>query len=319
MRVKTLTASYLLDWILGDPEFVPHPVRYIGKAIAYGECALRRRGSGPLVEFIGGLVLTSGIVVGSAVAVSKLLSTLNHLSPSGSRAVEIYLAASCLATRNLLDEAKCVVQAMEDSDLERARLRLSRIVGRDTAGLDASGIARAVIETLAESLCDGVIAPLTYLVIGGVPMAMAYKAVNTLDSMIGHRDEDYEWFGKTAARLDDAANFLPARIAALLVCSACAIFEPSNACSAWRTWRLDGLRHASPNAGQTESAMAGALRVQLGGVNMYDGECVETALLGPGFPGPEVHHVRKALRITAVASVLGFAVGCLLLSGRRHG
>jgi adenosylcobinamide-phosphate synthase len=319
MRVKTLTVSYLLDWILGDPEFLPHPVRLIGKTIAEGERTLRRPGTGSAAEFIGGLVLTGGIVIGSAVAISKLLSTLDRLSPSGARAVEIYLGASCVATRNLLDEAKCVVQALEDSDLERARLRLSRIVGRDTAGLDASGIARAVIETLAESLCDGVIAPLTYLVIGGVPMAMAYKAVNTLDSMIGHRDEDYEWFGKAAARLDDAANFLPARIAALLVCGVCTIFEPGNTCSAWRTWRLDGLKHASPNAGQTESAMAGALRVQLGGVNMYDGECIETALLGSGFPGPEVHHARKALRITALASVLGFAVGCLLLSGRRHG
>ena len=150
-------------------------------------------------------------------------------------------------------------------------------------------------------------------------MAMAYKAVNTLDSMIGHRDENYEWFGKVAARLDDGANFLPARIAALLVCGACTIFEPGNTRSAFRTWRLDGRKHASPNAGQAESAMAGALRVQLGGVNTYDGECVETAFLGSGFPGPEVHHVRKALRITALASVLGFAVGCLMLSGRRHG
>jgi adenosylcobinamide-phosphate synthase len=319
MRVTTLMASYLLDWIMGDPEFLPHPVRLIGKTIAAGERTLRRPVSGPLAEFIGGLMLTGGIVAGSAVATSRLLSALHRHSRSSARFVEIYLAASCLATRNLLDEASSVLQALEEADLERARMRLSRIVGRDTAGLDSGEIARAVIETLAESLCDGVIAPLTYLVIGGVPMAMAYKAVNTLDSMIGHRDEDYEWFGKAAARLDDAANVLPARIAALLVCGACTIFEPGNTRSAFRTWRLDGRKHASPNAGQTESAMAGALRVQLGGVSTYDGECVETAFLGSGFPGPEVHHVRKALSITALASVLGFAVGCLMLSGRRHG
>ena len=319
MRVTTLMASYLLDWIMGDPEFLPHPVRLIGKTIAAGERTLRRPVSGPLAEFIGGLMLTGGIVAGSAVATSRLLSALHRHSRSSARFVEIYLTASCLATRNLLDEASSVLQALEEADFERARMRLSRIVGRDTAGLDAGEIARAVIETLAESLCDGVIAPLTYLVIGGVPMAMAYKAVNTLDSMIGHRDEDYEWFGKAAARLDDAANVLPARIAALLVCGACTFFEPGNTRSAFRTWRLDGRKHASPNAGQAESAMAGALRVQLGGVNTYDGECVETAFLGSGFPGPEVHHVRKALRITALASVLGFAVGCLMLSGRRHG
>lgn len=319
MRVETLTASYLLDWVLGDPESFPHPVKFIGNAIATGERSLRRSGSGQAAEFIGGLVLTSGIVAGSAVAVSKLLDALHRLIPSGARAVEIWLGASCLATRNLLDEASSVLQALEKADLERARLRLSRIVGRDTAELDASEIARAVIETLAESLCDGVIAPLTYLAVGGVPMAMAYKAVNTLDSMIGHRDEDYEWFGKAAAGLDDAANFLPARFAALLVCGACAILEPANICSAWRTWRLDGLKHASPNAGQTESAMAGALRVQLGGVNTYEDTRVETPLLGAGFAGPNVRHVRKALRITAMASVLGFAVACIVLSGRRDG
>ena len=226
MRISTLTASYLLDWIVGDPEFLPHPVRLIGKTIAAGERTLRRPGTGPALEFVGGLVLTGGIVAGSAVAVSKLLSTLNQLSPSRARFVEIWLGASCLATRNLLDEASSVLQALEEADLQRARLRLSRIVGRDTAGLDSNEIARAV-SRLSESLCDGVIAPLTYLVIGGVPMVMAYKAVNTLDSMIGHRGDDYEWFGKAAARLDDAANFLPARLAALLVCGACAIREPA--------------------------------------------------------------------------------------------
>jgi len=319
MRVKTLTASYLLDWALGDPESFPHPVRLIGNAIEAGERILRRRGSGPFAEFIGGVILTCGIVAGSAVAVSKLLSALDRLNPSSARVAEIWLGASCLATRNLLDEANSVVQALEDADLERARMRLSRIVGRDTARLEANEVTRAVIETLAESLCDGVIAPLIYLAVGGVPIAMAYKAVNTLDSMIGHRDEDYEWFGKTAARLDDAANFLPARITALLVCGACAILEPGNTTSAWRTWRSDGLKHASPNAGQTESAMAGALRVQLGGVNTYDGESVETPLLGSGFPGPDVQHARKALSITALVSLLGFTVGYLVRSGRRHG
>jgi adenosylcobinamide-phosphate synthase len=320
LRLETLTASYLLDWVLGDPESFPHPVRFIGNAIATGERALHRPGSGQASEFIGGLVLTTGIVAGSALAVSKLLgAALHRLSPSGARALEIWLGASCLATRNLLDEANSILQALEEADLERARLRLSRIVGRDTTELDASEIARAVIETLAESLCDGVITPLTYLAVGGVPMAMAYKAVNTLDSMIGHRDEDYEWFGKAAARLDDAANFVPARIAALLVCGACAILEPGNTCSAWRTWRQDGLKHASPNAGQTESAMAGALRVQLGGVNTYEGARVDTPLLGAGFAGPDAHYVRKALRITAMASVLGFAVACIVLSGRRDG
>jgi adenosylcobinamide-phosphate synthase len=222
-----------------------------------------------------------------------------------------------LATRNLLDEAGAVIAALERTELDTARRLLARIVGRDTADLDPSEVVRAVIETLAESLCDGIIAPLTYLVMGGVPLAIGYKAVNTLDSMIGHHGEEYEWFGKAAARLDDLANFLPSRMAALLICGSCALLDCGSSKTAWITWRRDRLKHASPNAGQTESAMAGALRVQLGGVNTYHGETVETPVLGAGLPRPDTLDARKALRITTAASVLGFAMGLFILTRRR--
>lgn len=319
MRAATLTASYLLDWVIGDPEALPHPVRLIGAAVESGERVLRCRKADPRAEFIRGTLLTGAIVAGSALSVSKLLRAFERLNPWAAHAADIWLGASCLATRNLLDEASAVVRALENSDLDTARSRLSRIVGRDTAALNAGEIARAVIEALAESLCDGIIAPLMYLAFGGVPAAMAYKAVNTLDSMIGHRDTQYEWFGKVAARLDDVANFIPARIAAGLVCGAIALLEPANLRCAWMTWRNDGRKHASPNAGQTESAMAGALRVQLGGLNTYDGECIETPLLGVEFSPPNVRHAGRALHITALASMLGFAAACILLSRRRDG
>lgn len=318
MRLETLTASYLLDWALGDPEFLPHPVRAIGRAIETGEPMLRRIGDGSQREFIGGVLLTSAVVLGSAYATSRLLETLKRNNPFIGSAGEIWLASSCLATRNLLDEAQSVVQALEHSDLDAARRQLARIVGRDTATLNRNEIARAVIETLAESLSDGIIAPLFYLTLGGVPLAMAYKATNTLDSMIGHRDETYEWFGKASARLDDAANFVPSRIAALLVCGAGALLGLGTFERAWTTWRRDARMHASPNAGQPESAMAGALRVQLGGINTYRGERVDSPLLGAGFPKPETDDARKALRVTAIASVLGFGLCCLALAWRRN-
>ena len=318
MRAGTLTASYLLDWILGDPESYPHPVRLIGRAIESGERPLRRMGEGPKAEFIGGALLTSSVVLGSALVISKLIQSIKaHHRPLGT-AAEVWLGASCLATRNLLDEANAVVKALETSHLESARLRLARIVGRDTAALNENEIARAVIETLAESLCDGIIAPLFYLTLGGVPLSIAYKATNTLDSMIGHKDERYEWFGKAAARLDDAANVLPSRISALLICGSAALMERGAFQRAWMTWRRDARKHASPNAGQTESSMAGALGVQLGGTNSYGGEPIETHLLGAEFEGPNVSAVRKALRVTAVASVMGFVLGWLVLNWRHN-
>jgi adenosylcobinamide-phosphate synthase len=318
MRIQDLTASYTLDWLVGDPEFLPHPVRLIGKVADSGERLIRPLGSGPQWEFVSGAALTLSITASSGFAVWRILRTARRLSPRLAMCVEVLLGASCLATRNLLDEAQSVLVALEAADLPEARRRLSRIVGRDTVTLDEPEVARALIETLAESLCDGIIAPLFYLAIGGVPAAMAYKAVNTLDSMIGHQDSKYIWFGKTAARLDDAANFLPARIAALLICASAGALQPGNIGSALRTWRNDAGKHASPNAGQPESAMAGALSVQLGGRNTYLGEQVQAPLLGEGFPPASIATARQALAITAFASCLGFVAACVFLARRKN-
>lgn len=317
MRASRLTASYVLDWLVGDPEFLPHPVRIIGRAIEIGERALRHPEATDTSQFIRGAVLTTALVGGSAYAASRSVRLLKDINSSAAKVVEIWLGVSCLATRNLLDEAGAVITALEQNNLQSARRLLSRIVGRDTGTLDSSEISRAVIETPAESLCDGIIAPLMYLTLGGVPLALAYKSANTLDSMIGHHTEQYEWFGKAAARLDDAANFVPARVAAALICGSCALLGVGDHRTAWNTWRQDRLRHASPNAGQTESAMAGALCVRLGGMNTYAGEPVETPPLGAGFLRPKIQDAKNALRITAVASVLGFGVGIFVLSRRR--
>jgi adenosylcobinamide-phosphate synthase len=200
-----------------------------------------------------------------------------------------------------------------------ARKRLARIVGRDAENLDTQEISRAVIETVAESASDGIIAPLCYMALGGIPLAMAYRAVNTLDSMIGHADTRYFYFGKAAARLDDIANYLPSRISALAVIAASQVFSQSDPRAAWRTWRRDGAKHKSPNAGQPESAMAGALHVALGGDNTYDGELIPAQRIGREFPPPTPRDAVHAIRLVSAASLLSLAVGILLITFVRAG
>lgn len=318
MRLSTFAASYALDWLIGDPQWLPHPVRVIGATIGAAEHAARTIGSGKDFELAAGSVIAISIPVASHAITRTIVRHACGRHRFVGLIVEVWLASSCLATRDLLNEAMHVLSALDEGHIDRARLCLARIVGRDTDGLDESEICRAVIETLAESLCDGVTAPLFYLALGGAPLAMAYKAVNTLDSMIGHRDQQYLYFGRTAARLDDAANWLPARVAAFLICAAA--MTDAGACSslqAHETWRRDGSLHASPNAGQVESAMAGALGVCLGGENTYDGERISSPYLGNEFARPDRAVARRAVKIVATASLLGFGLALLFLRGRR--
>ena len=297
-------AAYALDWIAGDPSDLPHPVRLIGTAISSSERLLRRPAT-PRSEMLQGSLLTA-LIVSGAWASARFVRRVGPIS-------EIWLAWTTLATRNLLDESAAVVRAVEARDLARARQLLSRIVGRDTEFLDEPEILRAVIETLAEGLCDGVVAPLIYLALGGVPAAFAYKAINTLDSMIGHPEPPYRYFGRGAARLDDAANFVPARVAAAAICAA-AFLTRLNARQAWRIFLRDGSHHPSPNAGQPEAAMAGALGVRLGGMNYYGGEPSPKPLLGVEGRCATARHARSALLITGIASVAAFSIGWIWLA-----
>ncbi|NYF91126.1 adenosylcobinamide-phosphate synthase CbiB [Tunturiibacter empetritectus] len=315
-RRSVIAAAYLFDWVAGDPEWFPHPVRLIGKGIEGGERILRRPRQTPAAEFVAGGILTLGVVVAAYFASAKTIDWAHKTDRRLGFAAEMLLAWTCLASRSLHKEASAVVDAMEEGDSILARQRLTRIVGRDTQALDMQEISRAVIETVAESGSDGVVAPLFYLAIGGVPLAMAYKAINTLDSMIGHADDRYFYFGKIAARLDDVANFIPSRLTALGIAAAAALQDASPA-AALETWWRDGMKHKSPNAGQPESAMAGALKVRLGGDNYYVGELIAAPLLGAGFPPPNVLKARLAIRIVTIVSALG-AVTALLLHRRRR-
>jgi adenosylcobinamide-phosphate synthase len=309
-RTTTIAIAVLLDWITGDPEWFPHPVRLIGQCTQLGESRLRRPGQSESDKLVAGALLTFGLVGGSYLVTATAINGAHRLNRNAGIATELLFGWTCLATRNLVDESLAVIRALEQDDLPRARLRVSRIVGRDTHSLSKTEIYRAVIETLAESACDGIVAPLFYMAIGGVPLAMAYKAVNTLDSMIGHADQHYFYFGKAAARLDDVVNYLPARLTAL------AIAGVAGSASALRTWWRDGGKHKSPNAGQPESAMAGALRVRLGGENTYAGERIPGPLLGAQFEPPMLHHAKRALRLVAAVSLLSAAAAILIQRAR---
>jgi adenosylcobinamide-phosphate synthase len=310
---RTIAVAYFLDWIAGDPEWLPHPVRLMGYGTQLAEPRLRWPQQTPRQQIIVGTALTAGVVGGSYCATAKAIAWAQRIGCG--TGVEILLAWTCLASRNLIDESLAVIRALEQPAL--ARQRLARIVGRDTQALSDAEVHRALIETLAESACDGIVSPLLYLAIGGVPLAMAYKAANTLDSMIGHADERYLYFGKVAARLDDVANYLPARITAFAIMSAAGAGRKTSFGSSLRTWYRDRGKHKSPNAGQPESAMAGALRVRLGGENTYQGERISAPLLGTEFEPPKAHHARQALRLVAAVSLVSAAVAVLMRNLKR--
>lgn len=311
-RCSLIPTAWLLDQLAGDPEWLPHPVRLIGFVTARGETALRRPNQAELSELVSGGALSLAVVATSYYATHQLIRLANRLSPAMGNTVEVLLAWTCLAARNLEQEATYVVDALDSGDLPLARHRLARIVGRDTQHLDTQEIYRALIETLAESASDGILAPLFYMALGGVPLAMAYKAVNTLDSMIGHADERYFYFGKAAARLDDAANYLPARLTAAAIVAVSNVHEYCDPVAAWQTWCRDGGKHKSPNAGQPESAIAGALHVRLGGDNIYSGELVRAAHIGGEFSPPSLPKVKSAIGLVSVVTLLGVACGVIL-------
>ncbi|MGH9905576.1 MAG: adenosylcobinamide-phosphate synthase CbiB [Pyrinomonadaceae bacterium] len=307
ISASTLLFAYVLDWLIGDPQWFPHPVRWIGRMIGAGERWLRKIAKTPRGELVAGAILVLVVVGTFGLGSWRLLAWIKDWNLNAAVIASVFLAATTIATKSLLDEAKAVRQFLQAGNLESARSQLTRIVGRDTKDLDEAEITRAAIETLAESSSDGIVAPMFYLTIGGVPAALAYKAINTLDSMIGHHGARYEYFGKCAARLDDVANFVPARLtAALIVLNAWTLrLDWQNA---WRVLRRDGGKHKSPNAGRPEAAMAGALGVRLGGTNFYDGERHVGQYLGDTQRRLDVESFTSALRLTRYVSLTVFSL-----------
>ncbi|MGA7828063.1 MAG: adenosylcobinamide-phosphate synthase CbiB [Geobacteraceae bacterium] len=271
-----LLVAVALDLFLGDPRWLPHPVVGIGRLIAAMEKLLRR-----LVrnERFGGILLLISVVGATSLLSQLLLKAACNVSSYLGVALAAVLAWTCLAARSLHGESKLVADRLAEGDLDGARHYLSRIVGRDTADLDKQEIWRALVETVAENSSDGIIAPLFYLMIGGPVLGLAYKAVNTLDSMVGYKNDRYLRFGWASARFDDLANLLPARLTGLLIAGA-APFVGLSASGAFRMMLRDGRNHSSPNSGIPEAATAGALGVRLGGMNLYFGKPVEKPTIG---------------------------------------
>jgi adenosylcobinamide-phosphate synthase len=312
VNAVVLGCAYAMDVIVGDPEWLPHPVRAMGRMIAAGEAVAMPGRHAPVRDLVQGAVVTVIVIAVTTVAAVVALRAVRLVHPGVALIIEVVLAWTTLATGSLLTEANRVIGALESGDIAVARVRLARIVGRDTATLTESEIARGVIETLAESTCDAIVAPLCYLVAGGVPAALAYKAVNTLDSMIGHREAPYTYFGRVAARLDDIMNFIPARLAALALAIAAACTGQS-AAGAVRVWSRDHAKHDSPNAGHPEASMAGALGVRLGGTNHYDGVPAAKPMLGAENPSPTVSAARAACQTVTAASLVSFIAALLVV------
>ncbi len=292
-------AAYILDLLLGDPRRIPHPVEVIGWCIRGCEGSIRRHTSHLR---LGGVLLWMTIVALSCLAASLLQTAAYMVHTILGTAVVIYGSWTTLATRSLYDQSRAVVVEIEGGNLQEARRKLSMIVGRDTKDLNREEILQAIVETLAENLSDGVIAPLIYLFLGGFPLAFAYKAINTLDSMVGHRDEHYREIGWFSAKADDIANWVPARLTGLLI-TVISFGLVLNGRNAWRIMRRDGRKHLSPNSGIPEAAMAGALSIQLGGNHHYFGKLVKKPTIGDMQKKIETGTVKTALRVISLSSL----------------
>ena len=310
MTVWAVLGGFVLDALFGDPAWLPHPVVYMGKAISKLEKCLRPRlPKTPQGELLGGAIVAFCLPVGTFLLTGLVCWGAARLHPLLGLAVQMFWCGQALAAKGLVQESTNVYKELKKPDLPGARKAVSRIVGRDTAALTAEGVTKAAVETVAENASDGVIAPLLYMLIGGAPLALTYKAINTMDSMLGYKNEKYLYFGRVPAKLDDVANYIPSRLAGLLWVAAAAL-TGNSARGAWMIWRRDRRRHASPNSAQTESACAGALGVQLAGPAYYFGQYYPKLTIGDALRPIEPEDILRANRMMYVASSFALAWGC---------
>jgi adenosylcobinamide-phosphate synthase len=303
-----MLSAFLLDLAVGDPPWFPHPVVLMGKFITRSECLLWTGKAWR--DFVSGMVISLALIAQAVGATWALLYSFTWLPPLIAFLLTAGLASMTLATRGLLDAITHIETPLRSGNLVEARDNLAHIVGRDTSALNEDKVLRASLESLAENTSDGIVAPLFYLFVGGIPLAMAYKAVNTLDSMVGYRTERYFYFGKFAARLDDVANFIPARLTAVLMVISTFLVR-LNAGFAFRVLWRDHANHLSPNAGYPEAVLAGALEIRLGGPSVYSGKEVWKPILGDDFTPVKITMLKEArclCLVTAILSLLTFVL-----------
>lgn len=308
ISLVALVMGYILDLIFGDPYWMPHPVRFIGNLISILEKVIRRfmpktkRG-----EYIGGIILTVMVVSISMVIPLVIILMAKSINTYLALTVETFMCYQILATKSLKVESMKVYDELEKNDLPSARKAVSMIVGRDTKDLTFSGVAKATVETVAENTSDGIIAPMIFIAIGGAPMGFFYKAINTMDSMVGYKNEKYMNFGRFAAKLDDVVNYLPARISAyqMILSSFFLRYDYKNA---FKIYKRDRYNHASPNSAQTESVCAGALDVQLAGNAYYFGKLYEKPTIGDDIREINYDDIKKANRLLYCTSFISIVI-----------
>lgn len=312
-RAVVLAAAFFLDMILGDPHSFPHPVRWIGTLTANREKALRQRcPSTEKGELAAGAVLVMEVLGVTAAAAIGALVLARKVHRLAGLVLETVMCYEMLAAKSLRDESMKVYRALDERDMDKAKEALSMIVGRDVAPLSEEGVIKAAVETVAENTSDGVIAPLFYMAIGGVPLMFLYKAVNTMDSMVGYKNDRYLYFGRPAAKLDDLANLLPSRAAGLLLVM-CAGLTGLDLKGAWRIFLRDRYAHKSPNSAQTEAACAGALGVELAGDAYYFGKLYKKPTIGDSTRPVVKEDIRRANRLMYTAAMLMTAICFRLL------
>lgn len=316
-HIFAFIAGFVLDLLIGDPHFIPHPVRLIGSFISFLDKRLNcdagyniSEKKLNLIKYKRGMILAFTVIFATfAISVIIIVAAYSINLYAGVIA-EAVMTWQILATKCLRVESMRVYDALRTDGVDAGRRTVSMIVGRDTSVLDAAGVTRAAVETIAENTSDGVIAPMLYTAIGGPVLGFVYKAVNTMDSMLGYKNDKYMYFGRFAARLDDVVNFIPARISAYLMIAAAFIggrhFDGKNA---YHIFKRDRFNHASPNSAQTESVCAGALRVQLAGDAVYFGKLVKKKYIGDGLREIEYEDIKRANRLMYITAFL-----CELLS-----
>ncbi len=305
MHYFIIPAAMALDVVVGDPRWLAHPVRWMGRSIEICEPVFRRLFKN---EIWAGGMFAAVLIFGCWVVAALSIRLAYAVDPVAGNILEVILLFYCLSARSLFQAAMQIHHLLNIGCVDEARSKVAMIVGRDVAAYGSEDIARATVETVAENFVDGVLSPLFFAAIGGAPLAMAYKMINTLDSMVGYKNARYLRFGRLAARIDDLANFIPARLCVPIIALATQIIAGRHGLRVLATGFREGAHHSSPNAGYSEAAFAGALAVKLNGPNTYDGVLVNKPYIGISFGPAGVHQIRQACQLMIGSAFLGCVV-----------
>ncbi len=300
-------AAFVLDFLVGDPRWLPHPVVGMGNAITFFEPRFRAWVSNPLFS---GLFFAVFLIASTWALSFGVVKLTTWIHPLLGIFVQVILLFYCFSATSLVQAAVAVARPLESRDIQTARKKVAMIVGRETQNLDAVAVTRATVETVAENFVDGFLSPLFFVLLFGVPGAMAYKMVNTLDSMVGYKNETYLLFGRASARIDDVANFIPARLSVLVIFFAAFLLSAQRGLSALKTGISQGRRHKSPNAGYPEASFAGALGIRMGGPSVYHGNLVDKPYIGEQFNDPDLHGITRACELMMLSALISTLVAC---------